>query len=137
MNQILGTIRTFRTANFRVIVDALEDYDADLSWDDTGEVLAKLQSGEFICFTVRARVIHDELGEVASDYLGGCIYSSIDEFQDHRECGAQTRKLRAEGSDAICGSYFADMIGEVCRAARKRLATMRTGLNGLTIREVL
>ena len=102
------TIREFRTANIRVIVDAIEEYDVDLSWDETGEVLAKLESGEYISFCARARVIHDEHGEIASDYLGGCIYSDVSEFEDHRQCAAETRRLRSEGRNAICGSYFAD-----------------------------
>ena len=120
--QSLGIIREFKTRNFRVIVDAVEDYDVDLSFDDTGEVRAKLESGEYVCFTARARVIHNALGEVGTDYLGGCIYSSLDEFQDHRECAAQTRKLRESGSNAVCGSYFADMVAESIKGAR---ATIR------------
>lgn len=135
MREHLGTIREFRTANFRVIIDAIGDLDIDLSWDDTGEVRAKLESGEYVCFTARARVIHPELGELASDYLGGCIYASLAEFEDHRECGKATRELRAQGSDAVCGSYFSDMVRAVCAEARTRLLAMRSGLNGLTIRE--
>jgi hypothetical protein len=116
-----GTIREFKTPNFRVVVDAVKDDCTDLSWDDTGEVLAKLESGEYLAFGVRARVFHKDLGEVSADYLGGCIYESIDAFQDHRECGAQTRKLRESGSNAICGSYFHDMITESIREARKAI----------------
>jgi hypothetical protein len=119
--QNLGTIRTFRTRNFSVIVDAIEDYDVDLSFDDTGEILQQLKDGDLICFAVRARVfLHGN--EIASDYLGGCIYASIAEFQDHRQCGSETRKLRAQGSAAVCGSYFADMIKTACGEARKYLA---------------
>src|SRR5690606_18294100 len=95
MEDVIGTIRTFRPPTFMVIVDALEDFDTDLSWDKDGEVLAKLESGEYVAFCARARVLHPELGELASDYLGGCIYESIEGFEDHRECGAYQRKLRA------------------------------------------
>lgn len=130
----LGTIRTFRTANFRVIVDAIACDSLDLSWDETGEVREKINNGELLAFDVRARVVHDDLGEIASDYLGGCIYESLEAFMDHKECAAQTRKLRAEGSNAVVGSYFSDMVRNVCRDARKRLAELRDGLNGLHVR---
>jgi hypothetical protein len=96
-NQSLGTIREFKTARFRVLADAIEDYDVDLSFDDTGEVRRKLESGEFTCFTARVRVFFDG-HEVGSDYLGSCIYRSLEEFQDHRECGVQNRKrIKQEG----------------------------------------
>ena len=124
-NQVLGIIREFNTADFRVIVDAIEDYDMDLSWDDTGEALAKLQSGELIGFTARCRVIHSKLGEIGSDYLGGCIYSNLDDFQNHRECAKETRKLNAEGSKAICGSYFSDMISAAISEARENIEEMQ------------
>lgn len=121
----MGTIREFRTRQFTVIIDAIEDDAPDLSFDNTGEVRAGLESGRYVIFTARARAFH--LGvELASDYLGGCIYESLDAFQDHKECGAQTRKLRAEGNAAVVGSYFAGMVSEVCRTARKALCGMRT-----------
>lgn len=120
--QVLGTIREFKTAQFRVVVDALEDYDIDLSFDETGETREKLESGEYIGFCARVRVLHDALGEVSSDYLGGCIYASLEEFEDHRMCGKETRRLRSEGSSAVCGSYFSDMIRTAVSDARKALS---------------
>ena len=119
----LDTIREFKTAHFTVIMDAVEDYDMDLSWDETGEVLQKLKTGEYIGFAARCRVIHDKLGEIGIDYLGGCIYSTIAEFQDHRECKAQTRKNREAGRAAICGSYFSDMIASAISEARTAINT--------------
>ena len=130
----LGTIREFKTAHFRVIIDAIEEDSPDLSFDETGEVLEKVDSGEYTVFCARARVIHDTLGELASDYLGNCIHSDISEFEDHRQCAAETRKLRAEGSNAICGSYFADMIGEVCREARKRIRELQAKSASIRVR---
>ena len=41
----MNIIREFETQNFRVIVEALEDNDVDLSFDETGEVLRDLQDG--------------------------------------------------------------------------------------------
>ena len=137
----LGIIREFRTANFRVIVDAIEEDSPDLSWDDDGETREGIESGKYLLFCARARVVHDDLGEIASDYLGNCVYESLDAFQDHRACAAYERKLNAERKargegEVIVGSYFSDMVRQVCRDARAKLHTVREGLNGLTIRTV-
>lgn len=122
---VLGTIRAFHTANFSVVIDAVEDYDCDMSWDETGEVLEQLESGELQCFAVRARVTCN--GEdIAHDYLGGCIYKYFREFQDHRECAAQNRKWRAQGETGECGSYFADMVHNVISEARANLRKLQS-----------
>jgi hypothetical protein len=40
--------------------------------------------------------------EIASDYLGGCIYKSLEDFEDHRECGRENRaRLKREGHSQI------------------------------------
>jgi hypothetical protein len=92
-NQSLGTIREFETPNFRVIVDAIEEDSLDLSWDDDGSTRKGLESGNLIAFCARARVFLKLTGqEIASDYLGGCVYESLNAFQDHRACGAANRK---------------------------------------------
>lgn len=120
MRYALGTLRTFKTKNFTVIIDALEEDSPDFSFDDTGEVLEKVDSGEYICFCARVRVLlHDR--EIGTDYLGNCIYSSLNEFMDHRECGKQNRASELEGKDGRCGSYFSDMISEAIHEARKTL----------------
>lgn len=118
---VLGTIRKFRTAQFTVIVDAIEEDSPDISFDETNETRDKINSGEWMIFCARARVIHDTLGELASDYLGNTIHGSIDEFMDHKECGAKNRQLAAAGHAGRCGSYFADMVKTVCRDARKAI----------------
>jgi hypothetical protein len=99
----LGTIRKFETQNFRVVVDAIEEQDLDLSFDDTGEVARKLDSGIFVAFVARARVFLKPISqELSSDYLGGCIYESLGAFEDHRECGIQNRKnLKNHGAFQI------------------------------------
>jgi hypothetical protein len=120
MTQSIGTIREFHTRNFKVIVDALPEDDLDLSFDETGEVARKLDNGTFIAFVARARVLfHGSI--VGTDYLGGCIYESLDAFQDHRECGKQNRKWERQGKTGRCGSYFHDMIREACAEARKHV----------------
>lgn len=121
MNEL---IREFRTRRFTVRVEALpENHCLDLSWDEDGSVAESLNSGDLIAFCARVTVFCDGL-EVASEYLGECIYKSLEDFMDHREVGAQNRKLRAEGSNARCGSYFHDMICTACGEARKTLASL-------------
>ena len=118
-------IRTFNTGRFTVSVDAMEEDCPDFTFDETGEVAEKVESGEYVIFCARARVLLDG-NEIASDYLGNCIYGSFAEFEDHRECGAQTRKLRESGSKAIVGSYFADMVRNVCREARQEVKRLQS-----------
>lgn len=123
----IAIIRRFRTAQFVVIVDAVDDNDADMSWDDEGETTRAIERGDLMLFAVRTRVLHDVLGEVSCDYLGGCVYKSPAEFQDHRECAKQTRKLRAEhgNENVVCGSYFASGISEAIAGARKVLRSIK------------
>ena len=116
----LGTIREFHTSNFTVRVTAEEDYDLDLSFDDDGSVREGLESGEFIAFCAKAAVYYKGT-ELATDYLGGCIYRSLAEFMDHKECGKQNKEYAAKGERGRCGSYFADMVHTVCEEARKEL----------------
>ena len=112
--QTLGTIRTFRRGRFTVVVDAVEELDVDLSWDDDGEVGRKLERGEYVAFCARARCLLDGV-EIASDYLGNCIYPSFGKFMDHVGISR-----RAPG----CGSYFSDMVRNVCREGREAVRRM-------------
>jgi len=95
----IGNIRTFETPNFTVSIDAEYDYDTDLSFDDSGDIRRQLESGDLLAFQVSATVTHKPTGtQLAADYLGGCIYESIQAFADHRLCGSQNRKSeRREG----------------------------------------
>lgn len=120
MHNTLGTMRTFKTKNFAVIVDAIEEDSPDFSFDDTGETAEKVESGEWRCFTARVRVLlHGR--EIGSDYLGNCIYESLDTFMDHKECGKQNRDYAAQGKEGRCGSYFSDMIHNAIAEARTEL----------------
>ena len=116
----LGTIREFHTPNFTVRVTAEEDNDLDLSFDDDGSVREGLESGKFMAFCVKAAVYYNGT-ELATDYLGGCIYRSIEEFMDHKECGRQNKIYAAKGEAGRCGSYFTDMVHTVCKEAREEL----------------
>ncbi len=97
MSYAIGIIREFKTQNFHVKVDAIAEDDLDISWDDSGETRRGLENGSLIAFCARARVYFRGL-EVSSDYLGNCIYKSLEDFADHKECAKQNRDtLRREG----------------------------------------
>jgi hypothetical protein len=93
-------IREFKTRNFRVVIDAMPEYDPDLSWDESGEVAAKIDSGEYYLFMARFRVIHNRLGQLAVSYLGECIY---------------------ENPQDLDRAYMADFIREVVTEARQAI----------------
>jgi hypothetical protein len=135
---VIGTIREFHTDNFDVIIDAIEEQDADLSWDDTGDTARRIDDGSLILFCARARVLFTgddgENIKLASDYLGNCVYESLEAFADHRECARYTRELRAKGDDAICGSYFSDMVSNVCKEARREIVRLAERLDTVNVR---
>lgn len=110
-------IRQFCTDRFTVTVEAQPDYDMDLSWDETGEVAQKIQSGFFQHFCVKASVVYRG-HEIATDYLGGCIYEHPSDFMDHRGI---RQKSRADKCNY--GSYFSDMVSNVISEARKLLVS--------------
>lgn len=118
-------VRSFRTAQFLVIVDATWDEAADLSWDEDGAACRAVDAGDLVPYLFRVRVVHDTLGELDAQYLGGSLHADPADFEDHRRCAAENRRLRASGSDAVCGSYFADLVREACRAARAKVRALR------------
>lgn len=120
MRHSLGTMRTFKTKNFTVIADAFEEDSPDFSWDKTGDTLKAVESGKYLCFTARVRVLlHGR--EIGVDYLGNCIYESLEKFMDHKECGKQNRQWAKQEKEGRCGSYFKDMIHAAITEARKEL----------------
>lgn len=124
-NDYIGNIRTFETANFKVSVDAEYDWDVDLSFDESGRTRKDIDAGKLINFQVSVTVTHKASGmELGADYLGGCIYKSIQAFMDHRECGKQNRKNERKGVEGRCGSYFSDMIHAAIEEARKNRASL-------------
>lgn len=120
----IDVIRKFKTPQFTVVVEAIEDDFLDLSFDDTGEVAEKLETGEYINFAVKASVYFRGL-TIGDDFLGGCIYRNLDEFADHRICGKQNREYAAKGEVVRCGSYFHDMIRTAIKDARNTLSGMQ------------
>jgi hypothetical protein len=115
----------FKTKNFIVRMSCEYDEEAtDLSWDETGEVAEKLESGEWSVYTFHAEVIERATGAtIGEDYLGDSIYANPEDFRDHIGLAI---KSRASGRNY--GSYFTDMIREAISEARKTYETQRPHL---------
>jgi hypothetical protein len=103
------TLWTFRTWNFAVVLDWTEEDSPDLSWDDTGEVQEKIASGEWVNCLFRVRVFCNGM-VIGTDYLGNSIHERPEDFRDHLGCGPKGY-----------GSYFADMVREAVKEARRTL----------------
>lgn len=116
----LSIMREFKTKHFTVRAEALEEYDLDLSFDEDGSIRKDLDSGRLIAFCAHVAVYYKGL-KVGEDYLGNCIYESVDDFMDHRICGKQNREWINQGITSRCGSYFSDMIHEAISEARNTL----------------
>lgn len=91
----------FSTANFTLDLSWDYEQDGDLSWDETGEVQEKIASGEWINVIFRVRLL-DSLGnELASDYLGDCIYNSPLDFREPGYFYDMARNCLKRGREAI------------------------------------
>ena len=102
-------IWSFRTARFRVALEAEHERDIDLSWDDTGETAEKLESGEWTCFCFRVAVYCDGR-MIAADYLGNSIYADpLDFYREHV---------------GFRNNYFGGMVREAIAGARHHLASL-------------
>jgi hypothetical protein len=116
----------FTTANFTVRVDVLPEEDWDLSWDETGDAKDGLESGRYLGFCARARVLDGEGAVLSEDYLGNCIYRSLEEFGgSHRDPDPLNRNSsimrERRGGNAVICHYFPDMVRTACREARRTL----------------
>ena len=107
MSRTIAPIYAFATKQFVVSVVALEEYDLDLSWDETGETEKALLNGTAVAFCARATVTDRQGRVLACDYLGGCVYNDLKDF-------------RTSGGTYKQG-YFVDLVMTVCREARKTL----------------
>jgi hypothetical protein len=125
--EVMNTLRTFTTENFRVVLSWEYETDFDHSWADD-ETLEKLESGEWTSFLFKVAVYDASGAEVGVDYLGDSIHADPCEFMDHRECGRYNRELAAKGAVGRCGSYFKDMVASAIAEARRSYQTPRTYL---------
>ncbi len=123
------TLWRFTTDRFTIVCTAEEEYDVDLSWDETGETLEKLNSGEYVVFCAKVAVYLNGR-EVAAAYLGQCIYADAADFATgHRDTDPMNRNCsimrKARGNVIIC-HYFPDMVSMAVAEARKALTNMPT-----------
>jgi len=96
---------TFKTENLELVWEIEPDL------DPFPEFAAKN------VFTSHIYVKDRRSGEVLGEsYLGECVYDDPEEFRDHIGVKKLSRKDGIE-----YGSYFSDMVREVCRAARQKL----------------
>lgn len=130
----IETIRQFQRRHFSVVVTAVEDHDADLSWADK-KTLRQIESGELQCFGVIVRVfVHGN--QLATDSLWGCVYKSPRDFMDHfnsrpiqrkyqrREDNKAKRENRAPMPVSVC-CYFSEMIRGAIAEARKQIEAIK------------
>lgn len=94
------TTHTFKTARFTVRLAVAPEVDAPADWADDGTI-DRIDRGELAWFVARVTLECDG-AIIASDYLGGCCYKSVDQFRRD--------------------NYFHDMVRTVCRAGRRWLA---------------
>lgn len=115
----------FRTKRFRVALEVNPEhgyrYDGD---DESGEIQAKLDSGEYVAFESAVVVYLDGI-EIAANYLGGSVYAA-DEMAEfwtgHRDPDPMNRNCSemraARGDHVVIGHYFPDMVREAIAEAR-------------------
>ena len=96
---VLDSRHLHTLGDISVFLDALEEDSPDLSWDDTGETTAAIARGDLFLFCARIQVLRKGV-PIGSDYLGNCVYHSLDDFMQPR-------------------GYFIDMVREAFRDARE------------------
>ena len=107
------TMWNFHTKNFSISWQIAPEDDADLSFDDTGEVAEKINDGTYQCFMSRM-IVYCKGQEVGCDYLGNSIYENPADFRDH---------IGARGK---YGSYFTSMVHSAIAEARKNVCELQS-----------
>ena len=102
------TIKTEDTQGFHIVFSAEpEDMDPRLCWledQDIEDIRRKIDNGTYLWFVARVEAYrHGVL--LASDYLGGCLYESFEDFTQE-------------------GGYYEDMVHNVITAAKSTLARL-------------
>jgi hypothetical protein len=92
-----------KVGNIELRLTAEVEYDLDLSWDKDGKVREGIENGDYDVFCAKVSTLRKGV-EIGADYLGECIYRSLQEFAD----GAGPK-----------GDYCRDMMHSALRAARE------------------
>ncbi|MGY2987688.1 hypothetical protein [Bradyrhizobium sp. USDA 4508] len=119
----------FETANFVVRATIHPDSDLDLSWDESGETQANLESGLWQAFGTVVTVSTRDGIELGCSSLWGSVYEKPGEFfSDHRSADPMNRNCsimrEANGQNVSICHYFPGMISEAIADARKAIASM-------------
>lgn len=118
----METLWEFSLGRVTVRAEIMPDEDLDLSWDETGETQANLESDLWQAFAVKVAVVLDG-AEIAADYLGGCIYADPSDFvTGHRNPDPMARncsEMRAARGDVVIVHYFPDMVRNAIAEARR------------------
>lgn len=114
---------SFKTKNFKVILDCAPEDCPDLSWADE-ETLDKLERGVYVNVMFRVRVLHHGR-EIGSAILGNSVYENVREFGTaHRDPDPANRNCMATNAKHSIGHYFPDMVREAINEARSFIATL-------------
>jgi len=95
------TVWQFKTARFTICLDLYPCDDLDLSWCETGETAANLESGLWQAFDSCVSVHMDGV-EIASEWLGQSIYENPSDFQMEHIRGSRDylkRRVRKEAAE--------------------------------------
>jgi hypothetical protein len=110
-----NTLRSFRTARFKVSLQWEYDNDADLEFYDAA-TRAGIARGDYAPYIFRVVVLSND-HVIGADYLGDSVYSDPAEFA-HQHFGIAPRG-RAKGVTFCC--YFPDMLRAAIHDARRTL----------------
>jgi hypothetical protein len=115
----------FHTRHFSVELHAEPETAPDLSWDETGETQANVESGLWSCVCFRVRVMYGGR-TIATDYLGDSIYADVHDFyRQHREGGDENRNcLATKTRNVVVCHYFPDMIRNAVAGARASMLAL-------------
>lgn len=108
------TVWTFRTSNFRVMLEAAPEQDPDFSFDETGKTADKVARGVWDCVAFRVRITGPGGETLGADYLGNSIYADLMDFR-REHIGARGK----------WGSYFRDMVAEAVAEARRHVRQLQ------------
>jgi hypothetical protein len=116
---------SFQTKNLRVTASVETSAYVDVSFDESGETAAKIDSGEWTVFDTTV-VVYYRGTKIGDDSLCQSIYANPAEFfRDHRDPDWTNRncsRMRAaKGDNVVIGHYFPDMVRIVLREARDNL----------------
>ena len=123
----------FAIGRFEIRAEIFPSHDVDVSWCETGETAANLESGLWEAFDTKVSVLLNGV-EIGADWLCQSIYADPTEFfSSHRDpdpmnrnCTVMRAAWRGEGNPdakvSIC-HYFPGMVSQAIAEARQWIAS--------------